>query len=118
MPSRVLPRPNIGQGDRTLAPTHLRPLALDGAVAIVRRCARATRDRIPPRERELNHTTARKDRHNTMALEVGIVGLPNVDKSTLFNALTAAGALAANYPFATIEPNVGVVAVPDERMEI
>src|SRR2546427_4542682 len=53
-----------------------------------------------------------------MALEVGIVGLPNVGKSTIFNALTAAGALAANYPFATIEPNVGVVAVPDERLEI
>src|SRR5688500_14212256 len=53
-----------------------------------------------------------------MALEVGIVGLPNVGKSTIFNALTAAGALAANYPFATIEPNVGVVAVPDERLSI
>src|SRR5438874_11526735 len=53
-----------------------------------------------------------------MALEVGIVGLPNVGKSTIFNALTAAGALAANYPFATIEPNVGVVAVPDERRMI
>ncbi|MEA2708434.1 MAG: ribosome-binding ATPase [Phycisphaerales bacterium] len=52
-----------------------------------------------------------------MALEVGIVGLPNVGKSTIFNALTAAGALAANYPFATIEPNVGVVAVPDERLK-
>jgi GTP-binding protein YchF len=51
-------------------------------------------------------------------MEAGIVGMPNVGKSTLFNALTAAGALAANYPFATIEPNVGVVAIPDERLEI
>lgn len=50
-------------------------------------------------------------------MEAGIVGLPNVGKSTLFNALTAAGALAANYPFATIEPNVGVVMVPDPRLE-
>jgi GTP-binding protein YchF len=51
-----------------------------------------------------------------MAVQAGIVGLPNVGKSTLFNALTAAGAEAANYPFATIEPNVGVVPVPDERL--
>src|ERR1041385_8941648 len=51
-------------------------------------------------------------------MDVGIVGLPNVGKSTIFNALTAAGALAANYPFATIEPNVGVVAVPDERLAV
>lgn len=52
-----------------------------------------------------------------MPLRCGIVGLPNVGKSTIFNALTAAGALAANYPFATIDPNVGVVTVPDERID-
>ena len=51
-----------------------------------------------------------------MAVQAGIVGLPNVGKSTLFNALTAAGAAAANYPFCTIEPNVGVVPVPDARL--
>jgi GTP-binding protein YchF len=50
-------------------------------------------------------------------MEAGIVGLPNVGKSTLFNALTKAGALAANYPFATIEPNVGIVPIPDKRLD-
>ncbi|MDK9866519.1 MULTISPECIES: redox-regulated ATPase YchF [Staphylococcus] len=52
-----------------------------------------------------------------MALTAGIVGLPNVGKSTLFNAITKAGALAANYPFATIDPNVGIVEVPDSRLD-
>ena len=52
-----------------------------------------------------------------MSLKCGIVGLPNVGKSTIFNAMTAAGAEAANYPFCTIEPNIGIVSVPDERLE-
>ena len=53
-----------------------------------------------------------------MSLTAGIVGLPNVGKSTLFNAITKQEILAANYPFATIDPNVGVVVVPDKRMEV
>jgi GTP-binding protein YchF len=51
-------------------------------------------------------------------MQIGIVGLPNVGKSTLFNALTKKGVLAANYPFATIDPSVGIVSVPDERVEL
>ena len=50
-------------------------------------------------------------------MKVGIVGLPNAGKSSLFNALTQAGAEAANYPFTTVEPNVAVVPVPDERLD-
>ena len=53
-----------------------------------------------------------------MSLKCGIVGLPNVGKSTLFNALTKAGIAAENYPFCTIEPNVGIVEVPDLRLEV
>ena len=51
-------------------------------------------------------------------MKLGIVGLPNVGKSTLFNSLTKAGAESANYPFCTIDPNVGIVAVPDERLDV
>src|SRR3990167_5884507 len=53
-----------------------------------------------------------------MGFKCGIVGLPNVGKSTIFNALTRGSALAANYPFATIDPNVGIVAVPDKRLDV
>ena len=53
-----------------------------------------------------------------MALQCGIVGLPNVGKSTLFNCLSNAKAQSANFPFCTIEPNVGVITVPDKRLEV
>ena len=52
-----------------------------------------------------------------MAVKCGIVGLPNVGKSTLFNALTKAGIAAENFPFCTIEPNSGIVSIPDERLD-
>ena len=58
-----------------------------------------------------------RERSDFMALTAGIVGLPNVGKSTLFNAITKNNILAANYPFATIDPNVGTVIVPDKRLE-
>ena len=51
-------------------------------------------------------------------MKLGVVGLPNVGKSTLFNAITNAGAQAENYPFCTIEPNTGVVLVPDHRLDV
>lgn len=64
-----------------------------------------------------NSYVSYKKGSESMSLTAGIVGLPNVGKSTLFNAITKAGALAANYPFATIDPNVGVVDVPDPRLD-
>jgi GTP-binding protein YchF len=62
-------------------------------------------------------TVVRAQPKSIMAIQCGIVGLPNVGKSTLFNALTAAGIAAENYPFCTIDPNVGVVTVPDPRLQ-
>src|SRR5258708_11143122 len=59
---------------------------------------------------------AERPRLAGVSLSIGIVGLPNVGKSTLFNALTRASAVASNYPFATIEPNVGIVGIPDLRL--
>jgi GTPase SAR1 family protein len=64
-----------------------------------------------------DHYNCAELKETTMSLKCGIVGLPNVGKSTLFNALTKAGIAAENYPFCTIEPNVGVVEVPDPRLQ-
>src|SRR5436190_16255036 len=74
-----------------------------------------------PRRRHIGGTAPNRGANRSlvslpMALTIGIVGLPNAGKSTLFNALTRNNVLAANYPFATIEPNVGVVGVPDGRL--
>ena len=77
---------------------------------------RSARKQILKKERRGLRRAARLYEEENMKL--GIVGLPNVGKSTLFNAITKAGAEAANYPFCTIEPNVGVVTVPDERLQV
>ena len=60
----------------------------------------------------------RHEERNQYTMKLGIVGLPNVGKSTLFNSLTKAGAESANYPFCTIDPNVGIVTVPDKRLDV
>ncbi len=76
--------------------------------------------RTPPRPRSgrtSSRPTSRTTEESHVALQVGLVGLPNVGKSTLFNAVSQAGAEAANFPFCTIDPNVGVVAVPDARLD-
>ena len=65
----------------------------------------------------MNRVLTTKRSHKEMGIKCGIVGLPNVGKSTLFNALTKAGIAAANFPFCTIDPNIGVVPVPDPRLE-
>lgn len=99
IPEQETPRrgnENIAQGN-TLGLNNIKSIALKG------------------QKNKLN-VDNNKRRHNKMALKCGIVGLPNVGKSTLFNCLSSAKAQAANFPFCTIEPNVGVITVPDERL--
>src|SRR6187551_3588547 len=84
----------------------------DPAATLVRRRA-AARDR----SERLAVPGRRRYEPGAMGFSCGIVGLPNVGKSTLFNALSSAKAEAQNFPFCTIEPNVGIVTVPDERVE-
>src|SRR5262249_49693321 len=81
-----------------------------------RRVALDRRGRHEPRNAAPAHEGAERPEGTEMSMKCGIVGMPNVGKSTLFNALTRAGIAAENYPFCTIDPNVGVVEVPDARL--
>ena len=83
--------------------------AVEGAAAGTRRSDRKNETRSLP---------LRSDKGDAKQMKLGVVGLPNVGKSTLFNAITKAGAQAENYPFCTIEPNTGVVMVPDHRLDV
>jgi GTP-binding protein YchF len=76
------------------------------------------RRRAEAEQRARHKTPGREENHSPMSLSCGIVGLPNVGKSTLFNAITRSSVAASNYPFCTIDPNVGIVPVPDPRLRV
>ena len=88
------------------------------ATAVLLSVAAASMAGLPPLFGFVSVSYTHLDVYKRQALTIGIVGLPNAGKSTLFNALTRNNVLAANYPFATIEPNVGVVGVPEPRLEV
>ena len=116
--SRIFARPGGRQGNRVRPRFPVRKRALlkamhAGAPLVLLSRARARRPAL-----FANVVLFQKLFWEEIDMKLGVVGLPNVGKSTLFNAITCAGAQAANYPFCTIEPNTGVVAVPDARLDV